>query len=77
MKITGYTSIFRLKEYIEFQKYLGHPIIGDYYLFLKKKLKQIKTVKLLKILFSILLEKKNLIQTILQKTRTSFHKCFK
>ena len=27
MKITGYTSIFRLKEYIEFQKYLGHPII--------------------------------------------------
>ena len=37
MKITGYTSIFRLKEYIEFQKYLGHPIIGDYYLFLKKE----------------------------------------
>ena len=37
MKITGYTSIFRLKEYIEFQKYLGHSIIGDYYLFLKKE----------------------------------------
>ncbi len=37
MKITGYTSIFRLKEYIAFQKYLGHPIIGDYYLFLKKE----------------------------------------
>lgn len=37
MKITGYTSIFRLKEYIEFQKYLGNSIIGDYYLFLKKE----------------------------------------
>lgn len=38
MKITGYTSIFRLKEYIEFQKYLGNSIIGDYYLFLKKEI---------------------------------------
>ena len=37
MKITGYTSIFRLKEYIGFQQYLGNPIIGDYYLFLKKE----------------------------------------
>ena len=37
MKITGYTSIFRLNEYIEFQKYLGNSIIGDYYLFLKKE----------------------------------------
>ena len=37
MKITGYTSIFRLKEYIEFQQYLGNSIIGDYYLFLKKE----------------------------------------
>lgn len=37
MKVTGYTSIFRLKKYIEFQKYLGNSIIGDYYLFLKKE----------------------------------------
>lgn len=37
MKITGQTSIFRLKEYIEFQKYLGNSLIGDYYIFLKKE----------------------------------------
>ena len=37
MKITGQTSLFRLKEYINFQKYLGNSLIGDYYLFLKKK----------------------------------------
>ena len=37
MKITGYTSIFRLKEYIELQKHLGNSVIGDYYLFLKKE----------------------------------------
>ena len=37
MKITGYTSIFRLKQYIEFQQYLGNSIIGDFYLFLKKE----------------------------------------
>lgn len=45
MKITGYTSIFRLKAYIEFQKYLGNSIIGDYYLFLKKETQTNKSGK--------------------------------
>lgn len=37
MKITGQTSLFRLKEYIDFQKYLGNSMLGDYYIFLKKE----------------------------------------
>ena len=37
MQIKGYQSIFALYEYINFQKYLGKTLIGDYYLFLKKK----------------------------------------
>lgn len=45
MKITGYTSIFRLKEYIEFQKYIGNTIIGNYYLFLKKEIQTNKEGK--------------------------------
>ena len=37
MQIKGYQSIFALYEYLSFQKYLGKSLIGDYYLFLKKK----------------------------------------
>lgn len=37
MKITGQTSIQRLKAYIALQKHLGNPIIGDYTLFLKQE----------------------------------------
>jgi len=37
MKITGQTSIKRLKEYIDFQKHLGNSLIGDYTLFLKRE----------------------------------------
>lgn len=37
MKITGQTSIQRLKAYIALQKHLGNSIIGDYTLFLKKE----------------------------------------
>lgn len=37
MKITGQTSIKRLKAYIALQKHLGNPIIGDYTLFLKQE----------------------------------------
>jgi len=37
MQIKGYQSIFALYEYLNFQKYLGKSLIGDYYLFLKKK----------------------------------------
>ena len=35
MKITGYTSIQTLKNYISFQKQLGNSLIGDYVIFLK------------------------------------------
>ena len=37
MQIKGYQSIFALYEYLNFQKYLGKSLVGDYYLFLKKK----------------------------------------
>lgn len=37
MQIKGYTSVFALKEYLDFQKFLGKSLVGDYYLFLKKK----------------------------------------
>lgn len=37
MQIKGYQSIFAISEYLDFQKYLGKSLIGDYYLFLKKK----------------------------------------
>lgn len=37
MKITGQTSIQRLKAYIALQKQLGNSIIGDYTLFLKQE----------------------------------------
>lgn len=37
MKITGYTSIQRIKAYIEFQKQLGNSLIGNYTIFLKKE----------------------------------------
>lgn len=37
MKITGYTSIQRLKAYIELQKLLGNSLIGDYTIFLKQE----------------------------------------
>jgi len=36
MKITGYTSIQTLREYISFQKQLGNSLIGDYVIFLKE-----------------------------------------
>jgi hypothetical protein len=35
MKITGYTSIETLRDYINFQKQLGNSLIGDYVIFLK------------------------------------------
>ena len=37
MKITGQTSIKRLKEYINLQKQLGNSLIGDYTLFLREE----------------------------------------
>ena len=37
MQIKGYQSIFAILEYLDFQRYLGKSLIGDYYLFLKKK----------------------------------------
>ena len=37
MKITGQESITRLEEYINFQKYLGNTMKGDYTLFLTQK----------------------------------------
>lgn len=37
MKITGYTSIMRLKTYIDLQKQIGNSIIGNYTLFLKQE----------------------------------------
>lgn len=37
MKITGYTSIQRLKAYIALQKQLGNSLIGDYVIFLKQE----------------------------------------
>lgn len=37
MKITGQTSIQRLKAYINLQKQLGNSLIGDYTIFLKKE----------------------------------------
>lgn len=37
MKITGYTSIQRLKAYFELQKILGNSLIGDYTIFLKQE----------------------------------------
>lgn len=36
MKITGYTSIQVLRDYINFQKQLGNSLIGDYVIFLKE-----------------------------------------
>lgn len=36
MKITGYTSIETLRDYINFQKQLGNSLIGDYVIFLKE-----------------------------------------
>lgn len=36
MKITGYTSIEILRDYINFQKQLGNSLIGDYVIFLKE-----------------------------------------
>jgi hypothetical protein len=37
MKITGQTSIQRLKAYINLQKQLGNSLIGDYTIFLKQE----------------------------------------
>lgn len=36
MKITGYTSIETLRDYINFQKQLGNSLVGDYVIFLKE-----------------------------------------
>lgn len=36
MKITGQQSISNLEEYINFQKYLGNPLIGTYTIFLNQ-----------------------------------------
>lgn len=47
MKITGYTSIQRLKAYFELQKILGNSLIGDYTIFLKQE-EQIKNGKIYK-----------------------------
>ena len=45
MKITGYTSIQRIKAYINLQKQLGNSLIGDYTLFLKKEEQTTKQCK--------------------------------
>ena len=45
MKITGQTSIRRLKTYIDLQKQLGNSLIGDYTLFLKQEVQTNKIGK--------------------------------
>ena len=45
MKITGRTSIERLRNYIFLQKQLGNSLIGNYYLFLNKEAQTTKLGK--------------------------------